>query len=62
MFLIIETEYDSVENHNFAKTNLKFKTSITKIELDNPDITIVNVDNLKTWDICTGKWTDVEMA
>ena len=46
MFLIIETEYDSVENHNFAKTNLKFKTSITKIELDNPDIkkTVISCD------------------
>jgi hypothetical protein len=62
MFLIIETEYDSVEDHNFARTNLKFKTSIAKIELDNPDITIVNVDNLKMWDICTGKWNDVEIT
>ena len=55
MFLIIQIYQDRTEHY-------KFVTSVNLTDLNNRNITIINVDNLKTWDICTGKWTDVEMV
>ena len=55
MFLIIERDETAI-------FNIKFAPSVSKTDLDDKTTIIINVDNLKMYDICSGKWNDVEMV
>ena len=55
MFLIIQIYQDRTEHY-------KFVTSVNLTDLNNRNITIINVDSLKRFDPDTGKWTDVELV
>ena len=51
-----------IERDETAIFNIKFAPSVSKTDLDDKTTIIINVDNLKMYDICSGKWTDVEMV
>ena len=55
MFLIIQMHQDRTEHY-------KFVTSVNLTDLNNRNITIINVDSLKRFDPDTGKWNDVEIT